>query len=114
MFWEGLTKKPEISKIATIWNKKLLDYLIQAAVGIAGIVVLFFGGKLLLTVQQNRFRKKQKQILLSIRVSRENEKLPIVAEQMFAVLHGIIHKISFIDRLCCSKSGYINCPQNRV
>ncbi len=77
----------------------MLDYLIQVAVGIVGIIVLFLGGKLLLTVQQNRFRKKQKCVLLSIRVSRENEKLPIVAEQMFAVLHGIIHRVSLLDRL---------------
>ena len=73
--------------------------MIQAAVGIAGISAFFFGGKLLLTIQQNRFRKKQKWVLLAIRVSRENEKLPITAEQMFAVLHGIIRRISFFDWL---------------
>ena len=61
--------------------------------------MLFFGFKIFLYVQQVRFRRSKKSVLLSIRVSRENEKLPIVAEQMFAVLHGINHKISFLEKL---------------
>ncbi len=77
----------------------MLDFLVQAAVVIAGVIVFFFGLKLLLAFQQDRFRQKQKSVLLSIRVSRENEMLPIVAEQMFAVLHGIIHNISLLDKL---------------
>ena len=77
----------------------MLDYFFQAAIGLAGIMTLFLGFQIFLTIQRNRLRKKQKRILLSIRVSRENEKLPIVAEQIFAVLHGIIHSISFFEKL---------------
>jgi hypothetical protein len=77
----------------------LADYLFQTAIGLAGIVVLIFGFRIFLMIQRHRFHKKQKRILLSIRVSRENEKLPIVAEQMFAVLHGIIHSVSFFEKL---------------
>jgi len=50
-------------------------------------------------IQQARFRRQQKNVLLVIRVSRLNEKLPIVAEQMFAVLHGIEHEISLFEKL---------------
>ena len=73
--------------------------MFQVAIGAAGVVVFFLGFRLFLIIQQYRYRRKQKRILLAIRVSRENEKLPIVAEQVFAVLHGIIHEISFFDRL---------------
>ncbi|MFH1375317.1 MAG: DUF87 domain-containing protein, partial [Patescibacteria group bacterium] len=77
----------------------MLDTLFQFAIGVVGVVVFFLGFRLFLIIQQYRYRRKQKRVLLAIRVSRENEKLPIVAEQMFAVLHGIIHEISFFDRL---------------
>lgn len=57
------------------------------------------GVRLFIDIQQQRYRKNQKHVLISIRVSKENERLPIVAEQMFAVLHGIHSKISFLDKL---------------
>ena len=77
----------------------MLNYPTQLAIGIIGIFSLFLVGKFFITIQRKRFRQKQKNVLLSIRASRENEKLPIVAEQVFAVLHGIIHKISFLEKL---------------
>ena len=77
----------------------MLEYLLPAIVALAGVVVLYLGLRIFLTVQQNRFRQKQKNVLLAIRVSRLNEKLPIVAEQMFAVIHGIERKLSWIEKL---------------
>ena len=77
----------------------MIDYLIQAAIAIASLLVVFFGFRLFIYLQRQRYRRKAKNILLSIRVSRLNEKLPITAEHMFAALHGILHDISFLDRL---------------
>ena len=77
----------------------MADYLFQIAIGLAGLVVVILGFRIFLFAQRVRFRKRQKKVLLLVRVSRENEKLPIVAEQMFAVLHGVIQDISFWDKL---------------
>ncbi len=77
----------------------MVETFLQIAIILAGIIVLFFAGKIFFIFQQARFRRAQKNVLLSIRVSRLNEKLPIVAEQMFAVLHGIDHRISLFEKL---------------
>lgn len=67
---------------------------------IIGIIALFISGaKVFLWLQRRRYTATVRHVLLSIRVSRLNEKLPIVAEQMFAVLHGIYHKLSWLDKL---------------
>lgn len=76
-----------------------MELFIQIVVIVAALGVLFLGGRLFIIFQQQRARRRQKNVLLVIRVSRLNEKLPIVAEQMFAVLHGIIHKIPLLARL---------------
>ncbi|MFH0834017.1 MAG: DUF87 domain-containing protein [Patescibacteria group bacterium] len=77
----------------------MLDYAFPLIASLAALLALFFGLKIFLIIQQRRFRKTQKSVLLGIRVSRLNEKLPIVAEQMFAVLHGIEHRISLFEKL---------------
>ncbi len=82
-----------------IFETKFVEIFFKIAIILAGVVVVILGFKILLVCQQNRFRKKQKNVLLAIRVSRLNEKLPIVAEQMFAVLHGIEQKLSFFEKL---------------
>ncbi len=85
--WGGLVKT------------NLLVILSQIVAIIAGISALFLAGRIFLHWQQSRYRSAQKFVLLQIRVSKENEKLPIVAEQMFAVLHGTLHDIPLLDRL---------------
>lgn len=49
-----------------------------------------------------------KYTVLSVRVSKANETNPIVAEQIFASLHGIHKKISFWDRLKGIKPEHIS------
>lgn len=77
----------------------MLGFLFQFAAIVSAIAVVFLGSQLFFMFQQHRFRCRQKHVLLLIRVSKTNEKLPIVAEQMFAVFHGIIHKIPLIEKL---------------
>lgn len=76
-----------------------METFLQIAMILAGIVVLVLGARIFFAIQRSRFHKKQKQVLLLVRVSRENEKLPIIAEQMFAVLHGVIRKLSIFEKL---------------
>ncbi|MDD5179257.1 MAG: type IV secretion system DNA-binding domain-containing protein [Candidatus Gracilibacteria bacterium] len=76
-----------------------MEILFQATIGIAAIIAVISGVRLFIDIQQHRYRQNQKYVLISIRVSKENEKLPIVAEQMFAVLHGIHSHISLLDKL---------------
>lgn len=61
--------------------------------------LLIGGFNVFLNFQQKRRFRQQKNILLQIRVSRLNEKLPICAEQLFAILHGTFHKLSFWQKI---------------
>jgi hypothetical protein len=74
--------------------------LLKFAIIFAALVAIISAWRIFLAWQRIRFQRKQKNVLLQIRVSRVNEKLPIVAEQIFAVLHGISRKISFWEKLC--------------
>ena len=62
-------------------------------------IILALGLNFFLKFQQNRYRKKQKYIVLTVRVSKENETGPIVAEQIFSTIHSINYKLSILDRL---------------
>ena len=73
----------------------MLLLLIQTVIGIAAIATLRMGWHVLIAHRQEQYRQTLDTVLLSIRVSRQNERQPIVAEQMFAVLHGALHHISF-------------------
>src|SRR3990167_5287742 len=63
-------------------------------VGLAIIVIIAFFFAYRAALQQETGGKKKESIsegvLLSIRLPKENEKLPTAAEQMFASLHGLL------------------------
>jgi hypothetical protein len=58
------------------------------------VVLEFF-----LQFQEKKRKKADVYTVLSIQVSKENETGPIVAEQIFATIHGISRELSFLDRL---------------
>ncbi len=69
---------------------------------VAGIVLIMAFLLLLeafASYQQKRRRHNEKFTVLSVRVSKENETGPIVAEQIFATVHGIDKDLSIWDRL---------------
>ncbi len=69
---------------------------------VAGIVLIMAFLLLLegfISYKQKRKRHNDKFTVLSVRVSKENETGPIVAEQIFATVHGIAKDLSFWDRL---------------
>lgn len=55
--------------------------------------------KIVILIQRQRFKKKQKYVLLSLQVSKENELGPIVAENIFATCHSVDEQISFWQKL---------------
>ncbi len=60
--------------------------------GIIVLVAFFFAYRSALQQEAGKSKKSdiKEGVLLSIRLPRENEKLPIAAEQMFASLHGLL------------------------
>lgn len=66
---------------------------------IAGFVVLLVLLEIFCQWQQKRRSQKTASMVLSVRVAKENEAGPIVAEQIFATVHGIARKLSLWDRL---------------
>ncbi len=60
------------------------------------------------SIQRARKQYSQKYTLLSVRVPKENESGPIVAEQIFATLHGIETKFSLWQRLMGHSSEHVS------
>jgi hypothetical protein len=73
--------------------------VINLLLAIIGIVILLILLELFVRFQRKRKLEKDSYTTLSIRVARENEAGAIVAEQMFATIHGIAKNLSFWDRL---------------
>lgn len=77
----------------------LLDFVLNALLILVGIVVALVGVEYFIRYQQSRKKRKEEYTTLSIRVSKESEAGPIVAEQIFATVHGIAQNLSFFQRL---------------
>lgn len=67
------------------------------SLGIIAFISVFFVLSIFLALQRRRFAKKETHAVLAIRVPKTSEVGPIVAEQIFATLHGFYHKLSFFD-----------------
>ncbi len=78
---------------------ELLDILLWLIEGIVGLVVFLVLVELFIRSQQNRREGKEPVTVLSVRVAKDNETGPIVAEQIFSTIHGIARKIGFWERL---------------
>ncbi len=78
---------------------ELLDILLWLIGGIVAFVLFLVLLELFVRSQQKRRCGKEPSTVLSVRVSKDNETGPIVAEQIFSTVHGIAKKLSFWDRL---------------
>lgn len=70
--------------------------LILLLVGVLTVRVLI---ELYIGYAQRKRARKEPMMTVSVRVARDNETGPIVAEQIFSTIHGISHELSFWDKL---------------
>lgn len=76
-----------------------MNLILFAIVVILGIIIAAFIFSVFLNIQRRVFQRKQNYTVLAIRVAKTSEVGPIVAEQIFATLHGFFHKLSLLDIL---------------
>lgn len=77
----------------------MIEILIYLGIGIAILLGLIALVSIIFRVQKIRRKYNEKYIVLLVRVAKENESGPIVAEQIYATLHGIKSKFSFWQKL---------------
>ncbi|MFA6521753.1 MAG: DUF87 domain-containing protein [Candidatus Gracilibacteria bacterium] len=70
------------------------EILIQVLAVIIGYIVVVLLVSAFVNIRRRGFESRQKYIVLAIRVPKTSEVGPIVAEQIFATLHGFYHKLS--------------------
>jgi len=75
--------------------KTFFAYLGGVAVVIVFLIVFYV---VVSRINKVRRKSKEKYTVLAVRVAKENESGPIVAEHIFATLHGIKHRFSFWQR----------------
>lgn len=76
-----------------------LEILISILAGLAIVVLINVLLEFIAGLASAKNEKKNKNILLQIRVTRDIETGPIIAEQIFSTIHGIVKKLSFWDRI---------------
>lgn len=79
-----------------------MEYILITGIifgGIIALVIFLVLLELFIRFQQNKKAGKQDYTVLSIRVSRDNETGPLVAEQIFSTIHSIAKELSFWERL---------------
>jgi len=83
-----------------IFYKILLGIVI-----LVGLIIFF---SIFFRFQKVRRKYKEKYTVLQVRVAKENETGPIVAEQIFATLHGIQTKFNFFQKLQGYSSDHVS------
>ena len=71
--------------------------IVAGIVAVAVAVVYSVSG--FVTIKRRAYSKRQKHTVLAIKVPKTSEVGPIVAEQIFATLHGFFHELSWFDIL---------------
>jgi hypothetical protein len=66
---------------------------------IVAIIVFYFLFRVYLSIRRSNYNKNLESVVLRVAVSRLNERGPIVAEQIYAALHGIGENYDFWDWL---------------
>ena len=77
----------------------IVDILILACGAVVALLLFLVIVEIFIRFQQNRFLKHEKYTVVSIRVAKDNETGPIVAEQIFSTIHGIEKHLGMWDRL---------------
>jgi hypothetical protein len=86
-----------LSILAVIMD--ILEIILNILVFIVGAVLLLAGLEVFIRFRQKSRRESEKYTIISIRVARDNETGPIVAEQIFATIHGVEKELGFLERL---------------
>lgn len=76
-----------------------LSLILNGLIAIIGFVAFRVFLEKFIAGRQEKRRRGQKMMTLQIRVAKDNETGPIVAEQMFSTIHSIAKHFSFWDRL---------------
>lgn len=85
-----------------------MEILFYIGIGIAvfaGLLILFF---VVSAVNKSRRKYREKYTVLQIRVSKENEMGPIIAENIYSTLHGIQKKFSILERMMGYSSDHVS------
>ncbi len=77
----------------------MIEILKYIGLGVIVFVASLVGFSILFRIQKIRKKDKEKYTVLQVRVAKENESGPIVAEQIYATLHGIQSKFGFWRKL---------------
>ncbi|MBU0668006.1 DUF87 domain-containing protein [Patescibacteria group bacterium] len=77
----------------------LFSIFINVLLLVVGTVAVLTALELFVRLQQKRRLMRDEYTTLMIRVAKENEAGPIVAEQIFSTIHGVTRDIGFWDRL---------------
>jgi len=77
----------------------MIEILKYIGLSIVVFVALLVGFSILFRIQKIRRKYAEKYTILQVRVAKESESGPIVAEQIYATLHGIQSKFSFWQKL---------------
>ena len=77
----------------------LVTIILNFLLFIIGIVLLAVFVEIFIRHRQEKRREKEKYTMISIRVAKDNENGPIVAEQIFATMHSVEKDIGFFEKL---------------
>lgn len=80
-----------------------LALFLNLVIGMVGVILLFYTGAIFLewlaAKKQEEAINNEKQLVLMIRVSKDNETGPLVAEQVFSTIHSIVAELTFWERM---------------
>ncbi len=76
-----------------------LNIILNLVLLLAGVLIVRILIELYIGYAQRKKTKKEAMMTVSVRVARDNETGPIVAEQIFSTIHGISDELSFLDKL---------------
>ncbi|MDD3862088.1 MAG: hypothetical protein PHP74_04360, partial [Candidatus Gracilibacteria bacterium] len=85
--------------------ENILLYIGVSVIGFIAFVVLY---SIFLRIQAARFKVRETYSVVQVKVPKENESGPMVAEQMFATLHGIQSDFSIWEKLKGYSSDHVS------
>jgi hypothetical protein len=84
------------------------DILIYTGISIGGFVALIVLYSIFVRIQAARFKLKEVYSVVQVKVPKENESGPMVAEQIFATLHGIQTYFTIWEKLRGYSSDHVS------
>ena len=85
-------------------NQILYNILVALGFYLAFLIL----SSIVMKIQSVRRKFSEEYTILEVRVSKENESGPIVAEHIFSTLHGIQKKFSFWQKLAGYSSDHVS------